>query len=175
MTDLEKNMGNKKNSSKTTLLQLRCPACGAQLDYEEDDIEVVFCKFCGEKILLDNEARLKAKVELQKHKDRMEMKKKKAEEDEKWDKRIIIGFLVIGFGIPITILSICAISSAVEVHNLKKIEAQVEEYYMEGNYDAALFKAEQLVYTGSWTSGEPWDQKREAWIELIEKTKVENK
>ena len=44
---------------------------------------------------------------------------------------------------------------------------------MDGNYDAALFKVNQLVFSGVMTSGDEWDYKREKWEELIEKA-IEN-
>ncbi len=37
-----------------TLFELKCPSCGAQLDYEEG-MEFVFCKYCGTKIMINDE------------------------------------------------------------------------------------------------------------------------
>ena len=37
-----------------TLLELKCPSCGAQLDYETG-MEYIFCKYCGTKILINDE------------------------------------------------------------------------------------------------------------------------
>lgn len=37
-----------------TLFELKCPSCGAQLDYEEG-MEHIFCKYCGTKILINDE------------------------------------------------------------------------------------------------------------------------
>ena len=37
-----------------TLFELKCPSCGANLDYEEG-MEFIFCKYCGIKILLNDE------------------------------------------------------------------------------------------------------------------------
>lgn len=37
-----------------TLFELKCPSCGAQLDYEEG-MEYIFCKYCGTKILISDE------------------------------------------------------------------------------------------------------------------------
>ena len=37
-----------------TLFELKCPSCGAQLDCEEG-MEHIFCKYCGTKILINDE------------------------------------------------------------------------------------------------------------------------
>ena len=37
-----------------TLIALRCPRCGADINVA-DDREFIFCEYCGSKILLDND------------------------------------------------------------------------------------------------------------------------
>lgn len=37
-----------------TLLELKCPSCNAKLDYEEG-MEYIYCKYCGTKILINDE------------------------------------------------------------------------------------------------------------------------
>lgn len=37
-----------------TLIELRCPSCGASLEVEEDR-ETAFCQYCGKKILINDE------------------------------------------------------------------------------------------------------------------------
>ena len=162
-------------NNQTKMYSMKCPACGAHLDFS-DDIEVMYCKYCGEKIFLDNVERLIGKVVIKKSNDKYEYKKLKLEKKEEEQKRAIKLLLIlfpVCFAIPGGILGGFAISDHAKVKELKLIEQQIEEYYVSGNYDAALFKANQLVYDGSWSDPEPWDKKREAWIELIEKSKEE--
>lgn len=49
-----------------TLYQLKCPGCGAVLDVDESTIDVMLCKYCGSKILLDGQSdtAVKAKADI---------------------------------------------------------------------------------------------------------------
>lgn len=58
------------------IVQLRCPSCGAVLE-AEDGLEVFFCKYCGQRIVLSvqSPAALNAKVAVKRmaHDERMQM------------------------------------------------------------------------------------------------------
>lgn len=94
-----------------TLFELKCPSCGAQLEYEEG-MEYIFCKYCGTKILINDEnihtyknidyAEIeKAKNESKRISLQEDIIKKEYEKDEKETKRynknslIFAGILII--------------------------------------------------------------------------------
>ena len=58
------------------IIQLRCPSCGSTLE-AEDGLEVFYCKYCGQKIILSEQSpdALKAKVAVKQmgHEERMQM------------------------------------------------------------------------------------------------------
>ncbi len=43
--------------------KLSCPNCGAKLD-AEDNLDELFCNYCGYKIVLDDDARRTAKIRM---------------------------------------------------------------------------------------------------------------
>lgn len=167
----------KSNISNPILLQMKCPSCGAQLDINTDS-DIMYCSHCGEKIFLENDVRIKARVEIEKDKNKYAYKKQVLDHkaaEQKLGLKLGIGLLVFGTLIPCSILGGFAISDHAKEKELKQIESQVEEYYLAGNYDAALFKANQLVFNSAFSSSDEWDQKREAWIDLINKANEDGK
>ena len=80
-----------------TLFDLKCPSCGAQLDYE-DGMEYIFCKYCGTKVLINDENTItfknvdyaeieKAKNESRRISIQEDMIKREYEKDEKETRR----------------------------------------------------------------------------------------
>lgn len=39
------------------LIQMKCPDCGSVLDADVDGKPVLFCQFCGSKLLIDDESK----------------------------------------------------------------------------------------------------------------------
>ncbi len=54
---------------------------------------------------------------------------------------------------------------------MKRVEIEVQEAIQAGDYDLAMIKVNQLRLDDGYskTQTEAWDEKREAYIELIEK------
>jgi len=67
-----------------TLYQLKCPGCGAVLDVDETTIDVMFCKYCGSKILLDGQSdtAVKAKANIIMQKEDLQHQQRIAELEE---------------------------------------------------------------------------------------------
>lgn len=63
-----------------------------------------------------------------------------------------------------------SISHAWNVHLLKQVEAQVEREIADGNYDEALFKANQLRLDDNYSSSEreSWDERRNQYIAQLQ-------
>lgn len=71
------------------LFQLNCPGCGAVLDCE-DHLDVFFCKYCGQRIVLDDRFRREAKIREQEirlkkasHEDQIRLEYAKLDHDSK--------------------------------------------------------------------------------------------
>ena len=155
------------------LITLKCPNCGGALEIE-DGIDTFFCKYCGQKIVLQGQSKetINAKVKvkefqhhenLQKtqlqHKENIQKSKDdlvkykidaKAAENKRnyiMTAAISIGWVVLMIGL---FIWISLPSSYERKHNarekeLKEIEEQVIEYIDEGDYDSALIYANRLV------------------------------
>lgn len=67
-----------------TLYQLKCPGCGAILDVDNTTIDVMYCKYCGSKILLDgqNDTTIKAKADIIMQKEDLQHRQRIAELEE---------------------------------------------------------------------------------------------
>lgn len=155
------------------LITLKCPNCDGALEIE-DGIDTFFCKYCGQKIVLQGQSnetinakvkvkefqhhenlqktQLQHKETVQKSKDELTKFKINAKAAER--KRELIAIVVVSI-IPL-ILSVGLIiwgslpTSSERKHNalekeLKVIEEQVIEYIDDGDYDSALIYANRLV------------------------------
>ena len=92
------------------ITSLRCPNCDQNLEVE-DELDTFYCKYCGGKVMLNDETRFQAKMklkelekqetiarfELEKERILMEQEKLKMEKD----KQVIIRVLIVGFIISI--------------------------------------------------------------------------
>lgn len=83
------------------LIKMRCPNCNGQLDFSTDHT-FCFCPFCGEKILIDDDAQTTINItrdeaEIEKQKVRLEEIKLKHELDDQYqmDVQIRYGLLIL--------------------------------------------------------------------------------
>ena len=100
------------------LISLKCPDCGATFDIEGGDREFAYCKYCGAKILIHNDAdhtyrfydyaRMKeADVELErlKQQDKQEKKETASEREHKKWVLLTAGMFVAAIGLHSTDVS----------------------------------------------------------------------
>ncbi len=177
----------KSETTRTRFVSATCPQCGASLEIE-DGIDTFFCKYCGEKVVLTNQdaKTLKAKTAVKKfeHREKMtdklighlnERATRKAEEKEKQRKDVNKAMLVL-----LAVMAVCMImllsrtgsqrrESMAEETRLQQIVDQIEIDIDNGDYDAALIKANSLYYTSGYSNDvkKKWDNTRESLIELI--------
>lgn len=180
---------------------LKCPNCDGSLEIE-DGIDTFFCKYCGQKIILEGQSSetIKAKVKvkgfqhienlqkthlqhresIQKSKD--DLAKYKIDAKTKEDKRNYM-FLVFLFGLLVLMafLPSAVFSGDKRKHNarekeLQKIESQVVEYINQGDYDTALVYANQLRMDDGYSSSstDAWNKKREEYLSIINTKKNAN-
>lgn len=78
------------------IIQLKCPKCGAPLE-AEDDLEIFFCKYCGQKIILaeQSNAQIGAKMFGKFLNHREKMHQMKVEEQKRNDRMAWLGILCI--------------------------------------------------------------------------------
>ena len=180
------------------LKALKCPNCGAKLEVE-DGLDTFFCKYCGNKIILEgqSEAAYKAKVNAKKiEKDerienkKMDLKLFKAKEDAKDNKRatilggiIVFFFLLPGILFVFFIFGMPAIRSYQEDKEMKQQEAHLQQIVNEVSTDIynkdfanAYIKASQIKFeNGGEEKTNKWEETRKnvvAQIEAAEKAET---
>ena len=160
---------------------LECPHCKGELEIK-DGLDTFYCLHCGRKIVLSDmsEAAYQAKVRVREmdHEEAMQARKMdqeqnklahEAAENRKTWVRTILGFVIFVFIFGGATL-IIKLGHDKKVDSLQALVLQIEEAYLNGDYDEALYKANQLYCDDNWSSEEEeaWDSKREAYIEMIE-------
>ena len=89
------------------VIQLKCPSCGGEVE-AEDDLEVFYCKYCGQKIILSEQQAsvVGAKVinRILEHRERM-YDKRAAERREQQSERNKSSLIAIAILLAIFILS----------------------------------------------------------------------
>ena len=106
-----------------TLVQMKCPSCGANLEVEEDR-EFVFCQYCGTKILINDENKFtyrhiddaeikRAETEQYVRLKQLEMEEKKRIDNKNATKtKIVISLILLTVGILMITLSSLAGSAS---------------------------------------------------------------
>ena len=168
---------------------LECPKCHATLDNDNENLGTFFCKYCGQKIVVEElqDAAVKVKVremELEHEEKKMEFEQKKqnisyAQEKEKSaideKRRTITVVVCLAICFAMMIPSFLYFGNSRRRHEkrveeLQKIEIEVQTAIQKKDYDMALMKANQLRLDDGYSSDatEAWDEKREDYIRLIE-------
>lgn len=175
------------------MIKLNCPNCNAALE-AEDNLDMFYCKYCGAKIVLSGMSKeaYKSRVRMKQmeHDERMKDKDHEQEryryeyvanENQRERKNKLLTatlpvmFPVIMMLIIFSVLGIIALQITLEQRHadskIAKTEMELDTLIQDGDYENALFKANQLRYDSGISSDreKQWDEKRENYIELINK------
>ncbi len=179
------------------MLQLRCPNCDAFMEVE-DNLELCYCKYCGTRILLDeqSEAVVKAKTRLRmtdkisdtaiklqskRYEQKQIRMQYEAEEDKRNNKLIMFLFalmilLFVGMGL---LIHFQIKSDNETVYNeqvrLETLLNEILQDIEEGEYDLALIKSSGLRYSVRPSSDdyeEQWEETRRTVVSMIEREKA---
>lgn len=155
-----------------------CPSCGADLDIE-NGIDTFYCKYCGTKVILENQsdATVKAKETIKKleHKEAMTGKILEHMKDEREKSRkdgyVLLIILILIFAVPTFLYCYKNEKAEKEDASLQIVFNEIQDDVAQGNYELALMKAHNLYFTSSYSSSakEKWDDTRETVIEQINK------
>lgn len=182
-----------RDYKKNELKSLKCPNCGAMLDFDKDDIDICSCKYCKSTIyfygMSDEAYRAKTKIKRMKHDEIMSDKKhkyseemvekeyqhKKNEDERKFRMKIIKGGLIVlgmflfYYFIIILPFSTMKKESIQQEEQLQLIVDEVKDLVEEEQFDEAYLKAKTIVYTEGWNSEikEKWDEIRKEMIDYI--------
>ena len=179
------------------MLQLRCPNCDAFMEVE-DNLELCYCKYCGTRILLNeqSEAVVKAKTRLRmtdkisdtaiklqskRYEQKQIRMQYEAEEDKRNNKLIMFLFalmilLFVGMGL---LIHFQIKSDNETVYNeqvrLETLLNEILQDIEEGEYDLALIKSSGLRYSVRPSSDdyeEQWEETRRTVVSMIEKERA---
>ncbi|MBR1913651.1 MAG: hypothetical protein IJ827_02355 [Lachnospiraceae bacterium] len=81
------------------MMILKCPNCAHSLEIE-DELDTFYCKYCGSKIMINDNDRLNAKIKIKEMEHEYEMEKLRMErekEENKWTFPIIIIGVIAAF------------------------------------------------------------------------------
>ena len=171
---------------------LECPKCHATLENDNENLGTFFCKYCGQKIVVEEmqDAALKVKVremELEHEEKKMEFEQKKQNieyqqktETEKRNNKgiwIILASLVVIEAVLMFSLGGSGRKHDKLVKQLRQTEQEVQVAIQEGNYDYAMIKVNELRLDDNYSDEQTkaWDEKREDYIELIKTKQKEQK
>ena len=181
------------------LYQLKCPACGGNIEIEQDK-EYCFCIYCGTKIYInDGTQKIEVNKNINYHKtytdeakirkieseERTQERKYAADREERKSKKwaalgtvliviaCVIGYFVLFDGY----LDSEKAASDRQEQELQAIVDEVMQDIKDGNFDEAYIKAEKIRYTENWSSEieEKWDATRKKIIDQIKKAEKEAK
>ena len=170
------------------MYSLKCPHCDADLEIK-DGLDIFFCQYCGGKIILSglSKAAYRAKVRVMEMDHEEKLREKEIDQErykmdyaskEKasdWKRSVIVVGIVLILSVFMIAPSAISSTSREKEHNdkieyLQEVESQVEQAFINGEYELALFKANQLYCDDNWSNEETaaWDAKRKSYIEMIE-------
>lgn len=170
------------------LKSLICPSCGGSLEIE-DGLDTFFCKYCGEKLVLDGQSDAaydaKVKVKNMEHKEKMQDKRDaqerfKIESERKIDKAVLFilgGCVVLGLVGCSIFLMMGEIGVKQQEQELQATVDQIMIDIENEDFASAYVKANSLYWDDSYTSEgeEKWDAIREEIINQIEEAEKEAK
>lgn len=171
-------------------ISVRCPRCGASLEVE-DSLDTFFCKYCGEKVILDGQnidvVNAKVKLKEMEYKDKRFNKKfeavdrlfnpnkylseeEKIQKKKKRRKNVIIILVVELLLISALVMLIVGpeIASNKKEKELRNIVEQIQVDISNKDYVSARIKASTLHYTGTYSKEKNWDETREEILKAID-------
>ena len=160
------------------IYSLVCPKCHGQLEVEEG-LDTFYCKFCGNKIILDDLSKEHYRIKILEtqlgHNERMKamdnaLEERKLKERSSENKRTY-GVVFCVIGVFVFLLLLLVVPHTIDMWKLHRIEKQVVQAIEEEDYDLALLRANQLVYSDtSWSADyKQWKEKKQTYIKMIEK------
>lgn len=84
----------KAEQNSIKMINLKCPNCDQILEVE-DELDTFYCKYCGGKIILSDEARLNAKIKIKEIEHNTTLQKLKMEKEMQENKMMMILLLVL--------------------------------------------------------------------------------
>lgn len=173
--------------------KLECPNCHAALDNDYENAGTFFCKYCGQKMIVEEiqnaEYDLKARkmemdheVVLKKlEQAERELEKQGEMQKERYKHKKNMGVLIFCL-VCLALLLILTIMPTTfgrdhnrKVRQLEKVEIEVQEAIQNRDYDLALIKVNQLRLDDGYSTAqtEAWDAKREDYINTINELRRE--
>ena len=158
--------------------QLKCPACGGTVMIDEKRA-VLCCPYCGAKMPmkegpLDKIIRHKQTIRQFDEEVRQRKVREKIEAEKRENKstaKVMIGVILLLIVVGI----VCFFGIRGENNSEEELKAKVTEIQADleaGNYDIALYKAEQLYWPHSDISGQKrWNKQREGLVKVIKDAK----
>lgn len=140
------------------LHSLNCPNCNGSLEIE-DGIDTFFCKYCGNKIVLEGQSKeiinAKVKVKEFQHQENIQKTKNdlakykidaKTEYDKRTNRLILLALVPLGLSIIsiVVLVAFAVFSDKAEKKEHDRIESQIVECINNGDYDMALVYAKKL-------------------------------
>ncbi len=158
--------------------QFKCPQCGGNI-LINDEKAFLFCPYCGAKMPQKQDALdkiIKHREHTQQFKEEVRRRKVQEKVEEETRSNKSIGIFIIGCIIVFIALGIVVHFGIRGENNseaeLKALVTEIQADLEAGNYDIALFKAEQLHWPHSDTNGiKRWDKERESLIKVIKEAK----
>lgn len=165
------------------LKTLNCPNCNGHLEIE-DGIDTFFCKYCGNKIVLDgqSDAAYQAKVKIKELEHEQVMQENKYKNDQaEWERQETTkkreslrknkSFLFMLAPLILMMLFFLPqmIKHQSEMKELEKISVEIEEAMAVGDYEHALVLTNRLRISDSYSSDDAkkWDAQREEYVRQI--------
>lgn len=171
------------------LRKMKCENCGATLELNLDHLQA-FCPYCGQKLYIETAQLGRIVAEKEKTKrtvvveenytkrqsmayEHESKEKDKERKDSRFTFLILIAMMLIPLLISITMSNRERSRSDQKTAYLRDLETKIEEAIQNGDYDTALINANKLYADGDAGKSEKaiWDEKREAFIRLIEDKK----
>ncbi len=167
--------------------KLECPNCHAALDNDYENAGTFFCKYCGQKMIVEEiqnaEYDLKARkmemdheVVLKKlEQAQRELEKQEEMEKERFKHKKNMGLIIFCMACLVLLFILTMMPTSFgrdhdkKVRQLEKVEIEVQEAIQNKDYDLALIKVNQLRLDDGFSTEqtEAWDAKREDYINTI--------
>ncbi len=173
--------------------KLECPNCHAALDNDYENAGTFFCKYCGQKMIVEEiqnaEYDLKARkmemdheVVLKKlEQAQRELEKQEEMEKERFKHKKNMGLIIFCMACLVLLFVLTMMPTSFgrdhdkKVRQLEKVEIEVQEAIQNKDYDLALIKVNQLRLDDGYSTAqtEAWDAKREDYINTINELRQE--
>ena len=170
------------------VIKLECPNCHAALDNDYENAGTFFCKYCGQKMIVEEiqnaEYDLKARKMEMDHEvvlKKLEQAEKALEKREELEKEGFkhkknIGLIAFCMACLVMLFILTLMPTTFgrdhnrEVKQLEKVEMEVQEAIQNKDYDLALIKTKQLRLGDGYSTSQTqaWDEKREDYEKLIQ-------